>query len=137
MSAALVPVSWPSATADREVRPEREASRAGGGHRRRGFAASAGAASGTGSGAAAKGRKRRGSGLAAADRGPLGKCPDLEAIVARQRLGLPLAVRLREAEVARAWKQAAAEHHPDRGGALAMMQSVNGARDLLLGRVVA
>ncbi|MFM7647697.1 MAG: molecular chaperone DnaJ [Cyanobium sp.] len=137
MSAALVPVSWPSATGDREVRPEREASRAGGGHRRRGFAAPAGAASGTGSGAAAKGRKRRGSGLAAADRGPLGKCPDLEAIVARQRLGLPLAGRLREEEVARAWKQAAAEHHPDRGGALAMMQSVNGARDLLLGRVVA
>jgi curved DNA-binding protein CbpA len=36
--------------------------------------------------------------------------------------------------VTAAWKAAAAEHHPDRGGAHDTMQAVNGARDLLLGR---
>lgn len=82
-------------------------------------------------------RGRRGSGLSAADRSPLGKAPDLEAIIARQRLGLPLAGRLREADVSRAWKRAAADHHPDRGGRLDAMQAVNTARDLLLGRGVA
>jgi hypothetical protein len=56
--------------------------------------------------------------------------------VARQRLGLPLAGRLREDEVTRAWKRAAADHHPDRGGHLGTMQAVNTARDLLLGRGV-
>lgn len=86
---------------------------------------------------AAPGRRRKGSGLSAADRLPLGKAPDLEAIVARQRLGLPLAGRLREDEVTRAWKRAAADHHPDRGGHLPTMQLVNTARDLLLGRGVA
>jgi len=82
------------------------------------------------------GRSRKGSGLSAADREPLGKAPDLEAIVARQRLGLPLAGRLREDDVTRAWKRAAADHHPDRGGRLDTMQAVNTARDRLLGRGV-
>ena len=82
------------------------------------------------------GRRKRGSGLSAADRLPLGKAPDLDAIIARQRLGLPLAGRLREADVTRAWKLAAADHHPDRGGRHATMQAVNMARDLLLGRGV-
>jgi DnaJ-class molecular chaperone len=54
--------------------------------------------------------------------------------VARQRLHLPLSGRLGEAEVTRAWKRAAAEHHPDRGGLHDTMQLINGARDLLLGR---
>lgn len=81
-------------------------------------------------------RGRRGSGLSAADRSPLGKAPDLDAIIARQRLGLPLSGRLREADVSRAWKLAAADHHPDRGGRLDAMQAVNTARDLLLGRGV-
>jgi hypothetical protein len=80
------------------------------------------------------GRRKRGSGLSAADRSPLGKAPDLDAIIARQRLGLPLAGRLREADVTRAWKLAAADHHPDRGGRHDTMQAVNIARDLLLGR---
>lgn len=84
--------------------------------------------------AGAKGRKKKGSGLSAADRGPLGKHPDLDAIVARQRLHLPLSGRLGEAEVTRAWKLAAGEHHPDRGGLHDTMQLINGARDLLLGR---
>jgi hypothetical protein len=79
------------------------------------------------------GRKRRGSGLSAADRSPLGRSPDVEAMQARHRLGLALAGRLREADVNRAWKQAAAEHHPDRGGAHDTMQAINAARVLLLG----
>lgn len=80
-------------------------------------------------------RKRRPSArLSAADWGPLGKHPDLEAIVARQRLGLPLSGRLAVAAVNQAWKRAAGEHHPDRGGAHDTMQAINGARDLLLGR---
>jgi hypothetical protein len=87
-------------------------------------------------GSASHGRRKRGSGLSAADRSPLGKAPDLEAIIARQRLGLPLSGRLREADVTRAWKLAAADHHPDRGGRHDTMQAVNVARDLLLGRGV-
>jgi hypothetical protein len=88
-------------------------------------------------GSGTHGRRKRGSGLSAADRLPLGKAPDLDAIIARQRLGLPLAGRLREADVTRAWKLAAADHHPDRGGQHDTMQAVNMARDLLLGRGVA
>ena len=81
-----------------------------------------------------KGRKRRGSGLSAADRSPLGRSPDLAALEARARLGLALAGRLCEGDVNRAWKRAAGEHHPDRGGLHDTMQAVNTARDLLLGR---
>lgn len=106
----------------------------------RGFA-SAGSGKGKSSGKAkdgkasgGKGRKRKGSGMPASDRTPLGKSPDLEAIEARQRLGLALAGRLRVEEVTRAWKRAAGEHHPDRGGAHAAMTAINGARDVLLGR---
>lgn len=87
----------------------------------------------------ARSSKRRGSGkrrpaLSAHDWGPLGKHPDLEAIVARQRLHLPLAGRLTTLQVNQAWKRCAAEHHPDRGGDHDAMQRVNGARDLLLSR---
>ena len=88
--------------------------------------------------AAARGRRRKGGkrspSLSKADWGPLGKHPDLEAIVARQRLHLPLSGRLTPGQVNQAWKRCAAEHHPDRGGAHNTMQLVNGARDLLLGR---
>ena len=87
-------------------------------------------------GSGSHGRRKKGSGLSAADRSPLGKAPDLDAIIARQRLGLPLTGRLREADVTRAWKLAAADHHPDRGGRHDTMQAVNIARDLLLGRGV-
>jgi len=94
---------------------------------------------GFGGGRAARSSKRKGSSrrspaLSKADWGPLGKHPDLEAIVARQRLHLPRSGRLTEAEVNQAWKRCAAEHHPDRGGEHDTMQLVNGARDLLLGR---
>jgi hypothetical protein len=78
--------------------------------------------------------KKRSPGLSKADWGPLGKHPDVNAIVARQRLHLPLSGRLGVLEVNQAWKRCAAEHHPDRGGEHNTMQLVNGARDLLLGR---
>jgi hypothetical protein len=43
--------------------------------------------------------------------------------------------RLTEAKVNRVWQAAAAaEHHPDRGGARDTMQAINGAWDLLQGR---
>ena len=102
-------------------------------------ASEAAASKGFGGGGATKSRKRKGGGkrspaLSKADWGPLGKHPDLEAIVARQRLHLPLSGRLSESQVNQAWKRCASEHHPDRGGAHDTMQLVNGARDLLLGR---
>lgn len=81
-----------------------------------------------------KSGKKRSPSLSKADWGPLGKHPDVEAIVARQRLHLPLSGRLTSGEVTRAWKSAAAEHHPDRGGLHDTMQLINMARDLLLGR---
>ncbi len=87
-----------------------------------------------GAGRAAKGRRKKGTGLSAADHGPLGKSPDIEAIQARARLGLTLAGRLRAEDVSQAWKQAAAEHHPDRGGRHDTMQAINAARDVLLSR---
>lgn len=102
-------------------------------------ASEAAASKGFGGGGATKSRKRKGGGkrspaLSKADWGPLGKHPDLEAIVARQRLHLPLSGRLSDSQVNQAWKRCASEHHPDRGGAHDTMQLVNGARDLLLGR---
>ena len=81
-----------------------------------------------------KSARRRSAGLSKADWGPLGKHPDLEAIVARQRLQLPLSGRLTRGQVNEAWKRNAAQHHPDRGGHHTTMQLVNAARDLLLGR---
>jgi hypothetical protein len=94
---------------------------------------------GFGGGRRVKGGKRkptakRSPSLSKADWGPLGKHPDLDAILARQRLHLPRSGRLCQAEVNQAWKRCAAEHHPDRGGSHHNMQLVNGARDLLLGR---
>lgn len=85
-------------------------------------------------GARRKGAGKRGPALSKGDWGPLGKHPDLGAIVARQRLHLPLSGRLTAAQVNQAWKRCAGEHHPDRGGEHDTMQLVNGARDLLLGR---
>ena len=83
-----------------------------------------------------KASSRRSPSLSKADWGPMGKHPDLEAIVARQRLHLPCSGRLTADQVNQAWKRCAAEPHPDRGGAHNTMQLVNGARDLLLGRHV-
>jgi hypothetical protein len=113
-----------SAPGQQQARTERESKGFGGGGGAR--------AKQTGNNGGA-GRTRRGSGLSAADRSPLGRSPDVEAMQARHRLGLALAGRLREADVTRAWKLAAAEHHPDRGGAHDTMQAINAARVLLLG----
>ena len=103
-----------------------------------GEAAGSGEARGFGSGGSRssrrRGGRRRSPALSRGDWGPLGKHPDLDAIVARQRLHLPLSGRLTAAQVNQAWKRCAGEHHPDRGGAHDTMQLVNGARDLLLGR---
>jgi len=97
-------------------------------------AASKGFGGGAGQSRKRKAGSKRSPALSKADWGPLGKHPDLDAIVARQRLHLPLSGRLSEAQVNQAWKRCAAEHHPDRGGEHDTMQLVNGARDLLLGR---
>lgn len=83
-----------------------------------------------------KAGNRRTPALSKDDWGPLGKHPDLDAIVARKRLHLPLSGRLTAAMVNQAWKSCASEHHPDRGGEHDTMQRVNGARDLLLGRTL-
>ncbi len=101
---------------------------------RRGKGFSGSPSRGQGKASGSKGRRKKGTGLSAADHGPLGRSPSLEAIEARARLGLALAGRLRETDVNLAWKKAAAEHHPDRGGRHATMQAVNAARDVLLGR---
>lgn len=77
--------------------------------------------------------KKKGTGLSAADRNPLGKAPDVEAMKARGYLHLPLSGRLTSAQVKVAYKKLAASHHPDQGGDIEIMQSVNNARDLLLG----
>jgi hypothetical protein len=127
-----------SAPGQQQARSERESKGFGGskGRRADGFQGAGGGGSAkakqTGNKGGA-GRKRRGTGLSAADRSPLGRSPDVEAMQARHRLGLALAGRLREADVTRAWKLAAAEHHPDRGGAHDTMQAINAARVLLLG----
>jgi len=62
----------------------------------------------------------------------MGRDPDLEAIVARQALGLPLTGRLTEQQVKRAHKQLAIQHHPDKGGDPETMTRFNRARDALL-----
>lgn len=108
----------------RRVSPE-----AGGGSDRRGFGGARAPR-----GARRKGAAKRSAALSKDDWGPLGKHPDLEAVIARQRLGLPRSGRLSAAEVSQAWKRCAAQHHPDRGGAHDTMLLVNGARDRLLGR---
>ena len=63
---------------------------------------------------------------------PLGRDPDLEAIKARQSLGLPLTGRLNAVLVKRAHKTLAVQHHPDKGGDPEMMTRFNNARDALL-----
>lgn len=62
----------------------------------------------------------------------MGRDAGLEAIQARQRLGLPLTVRLTVAQVKRAHKLLAVQHHPDKGGDPEVMTCLNTARDVLL-----
>ena len=63
---------------------------------------------------------------------PLGRDPDLEAIKARQSLGLPLTGRLTVVQVKQAHKSLAVRHHPDKGGDPEVMTRFNNARDALL-----
>ncbi|MGB1621950.1 MAG: J domain-containing protein [Synechococcus sp.] len=82
------------------------------------------------------GRRKRRPGTANHQREqcPMGRDPDLDAIVARQSLGLPLTGRLTEQQVKRAHKLLAVQHHPDRGGDPAAMTRFNQAKDALLQR---
>ena len=63
---------------------------------------------------------------------PMGRDPDIQAIKARQSLGLPLTGRLTEQQVKRAHKLLAVQHHPDKGGDPEVMTRFNNARDVLL-----
>ena len=63
---------------------------------------------------------------------PLGRDPELQAIKARQSLGLPLTGRLKALQVKQAHKSLAVQHHPDKGGDPAMMTRFNNSRDVLL-----
>ena len=62
----------------------------------------------------------------------MGRDPGLEAIQARQCLGLPLTGRLTVAQVKRAHKLLAVQHHPDKGGDPEEMTRFNIDRDVLL-----
>ena len=66
------------------------------------------------------------------DQCPMGRDPGLEAIQARQCLGLQLTGRLTVAQVKRAHKLLAVQHHPDKGGDPSLMTRFNTARDVLL-----
>ena len=63
---------------------------------------------------------------------PMGRDPDIDAIKARQSLGLPLSGRLTEQQVKQAHKLLAVKHHPDKGGDPELMTRYNNARDVLL-----
>ena len=63
---------------------------------------------------------------------PLGRDPNIDAIKARQSLGLPLTGRLSVAQVKQVHKSLAVQHHPDKGGDPEMMTRFNHARDVLL-----
>ena len=63
----------------------------------------------------------------------MGRDPGVEAIQARQSLAFPLTGRLTVAQVKRAHKLLAVQHHPDKGGEPEMMTRFNTARDVLLG----
>jgi hypothetical protein len=79
-----------------------------------------------------KGKRKPGKSNHRREQCPMGRDPDLEAIKARQALGLPLTGRLSEQQVKRAHKQLAVKHHPDKGGEPETMTRFNNARDVLL-----
>ena len=101
-----------------------------------GFGSSAAGSGGFGAGADSAGKKssRRKPGKAnhRREQCPLGRDPDINAIKARQSLGLPLTGRLKEHQVKRAHKLLAVKHHPDKGGDPELMTRYNNARDVLL-----
>ena len=77
-------------------------------------------------------KRKQGTSNHRRDQCPMGRDPGLEAIQARQCLGLPLTGRLTVAQVKRAHKLLAVQHHPDKGGDPDVMTRLNTARDVLL-----
>jgi len=53
---------------------------------------------------------------------------------AKELLGFGLADNPTDAEIKKAWKQKAIQHHPDRGGDPEVMKQINVAHDVLLGK---
>ena len=104
------------------------ADKAGFGGSGRGFA---GAASG-GAKRGSKSRRKPGKSNHRREQCPMGRDPHIDAIKARQSLGLPLTGRLTEQQVKRAHKLLAVKHHPDKGGDPELMTRYNNARDVLL-----
>lgn len=66
------------------------------------------------------------------DQFPMGRDPDVEAIHARQWLALPLTGRLTVAQVKRAHKLLAVQHHPNRGSDPKLMTRFNSAHNVLV-----
>ncbi len=89
---------------------------------------------GGGAGSAGQKRSKRKPGKAnhRREQCPMGRDPHIDAIKARQSLGLPLTGRLTEQLVKRAHKLLAVKHHPDKGGDPELMTRYNNARDVLL-----
>jgi len=81
---------------------------------------------------ASKAKRKPGKANHRREQCPLGRDPEIEAIKARQSLGLPLTGRLKAHQVKQAHKLLAVQHHPDKGGDPEMMTRFNNARDVLL-----
>lgn len=86
----------------------------------------------TGTGSKKRRQRKPGKANHRRDQCPMGRDPDLDAIRARQILGLPLTGRLTEQQVRRAHRLLAVSHHPDKGGEPELMTRFNNARDALL-----
>ena len=86
----------------------------------------------TGTGSKKRRQRKPGKANHRRDQCPMGRDPDLDAIRARQILGLPLTGRLTEQQVRRAHRLLAVSHHPDKGGEPELMTKFNNARDALL-----
>ena len=81
---------------------------------------------------ASKAKRKPGKANHRREQCPLGRDPEIDAIKARQSLGLPLTGRLKAQQVKQAHKLLAVQHHPDKGGDPEMMTRFNNARDVLL-----
>ena len=66
------------------------------------------------------------------DQCPMGRDPGVEAIQARQSLALLLMGRLTVAQVKRAHKLLAVQHHPNRGSDPKLMTRFNSAHNVLV-----
>ena len=86
----------------------------------------------TGTGSKKRRQRKPGKANHRRDQCAMGRDPDLDAIRARQILGLPLTGRLTEQQVRRVHRLLAVSHHPDKGGEPELMTKFNNARDALL-----